>query len=192
MPSMSPPTLRLLSFLFFLPFHSLTRDIATKFLYPNFYAAYINFTDNSGVFLSTCACSVTFNNPSGSDSRYYVVVLHCRSSAVVWTANPATPMSSSSTLPLTGVRPRPLLHPSLARLIDTVPFNRCRCPPAVPSGELHLLDAANSAFAPPSITQPICSFLTSSYPSLPCSLQPLMKTTRPSLTTASSSPTMTS
>ncbi|KAG6473779.1 hypothetical protein ZIOFF_067696 [Zingiber officinale] len=132
--SLSPPTLRLLSFLFFLPFHSLTKDIATEFLYPNFYATYINFSDNSAVFLSTSACLVAFNNPSSSDSRYYVVVLHARSSAIVWNANPTTLMSSSSTLSLTGVWPRPILHQSLTRLVDTVPFNRCRRPPATPSG----------------------------------------------------------
>ncbi|KAG6471970.1 hypothetical protein ZIOFF_069425 [Zingiber officinale] len=147
MASMSPPTLRLLSFLFFLPFHYLIGDIATEFLYPNFYAAYINFTDNSNVFLSTSACSVAFNNPSGSDSRYYVIVLHARSDVVVWIANPATFMSSSSTLSLMGVRPRPILHQSLARLVNTVPFNRCRRPPATPSSELHLRDAANTSLS---------------------------------------------
>ncbi|KAG6473781.1 hypothetical protein ZIOFF_067698 [Zingiber officinale] len=118
---LSPPTLRFLSF-FFLPFHSLSEDIATEFLYPNFYAAYINFSDNSGVFLSTSAYLVAFNKPSSSDSRYYVVVLHARSSVVVWTANPTTLMSSSSTLSLTGVRPRAILHQSLARLVDTVAY----------------------------------------------------------------------
>ncbi|KAG6473782.1 hypothetical protein ZIOFF_067699 [Zingiber officinale] len=166
-----PLHLSFLSFLFLLPFHSLTRDIATEFLYPNFYAAYINFTDNSGVFLSTSACSIAFNIPSGSDSLYYVVALHARSGAVVWTANPTTLMSSSSTLSLLGVRPRPIHHQSLARLVDTVPFNCYRRPPTTPSGELHLLDATNASLCTsfdypsdmllPNQLLPISSLLTS-------------------------------
>ncbi|KAG6471967.1 hypothetical protein ZIOFF_069422 [Zingiber officinale] len=100
MASMSPPTLRLLSFLFFLPMHSLAGDIATEFIYPNFYAAYFNFTDNSNVFLLTSTFSVAFNILSGLDSRYYVIVLHACSGVIVWTANPATSVSSSSTLSL--------------------------------------------------------------------------------------------
>ncbi|KAG6471968.1 hypothetical protein ZIOFF_069423 [Zingiber officinale] len=66
------PTLQLLSFLFFLTFHSLAGGITTEFLYPNYYASYFNFTNNSNVFCSTSTFSVAFNNPSSLDSQYYL------------------------------------------------------------------------------------------------------------------------
>ncbi|XP_042440724.1 G-type lectin S-receptor-like serine/threonine-protein kinase At5g35370 [Zingiber officinale] len=169
--SLSPPHLRLLSFLFFLPLHSLAGHTAIEFLYPNFSTTYFDFVENSGVFLSSSAFSVAFQNPGGQDSRYYVVVLHARSSTTVWTANPAAPVPRSATLSLTASG-LALSFPNGSPAWSTPRLSAAAAAlQLLPSGELRLLDSANtslwSSFDYPTDTLlpnqllPVSSLLTS-------------------------------
>ncbi|KAG6471969.1 hypothetical protein ZIOFF_069424 [Zingiber officinale] len=116
MASMSPPTLRLLSFSFFLPFHSLAGDIATEFLSPTF----ILHT------LTSSTIPVSSSRPPPSQSP-----------STTLTAQNLDTMSSSST---------PALAPSFGQQILPIDVLIILSLPhdLLPSGELCLLNASNA------------------------------------------------
>ncbi|THU48167.1 hypothetical protein C4D60_Mb09t23380 [Musa balbisiana] len=138
--------LLLLLFLFLLTRASLAGPVATEFLYPNFTASYLNFVENSGVFLASPNATfvAAIANPGGQQSRFYLSLTQSATTTVVWSANRDAPAPRDGTVTLS---PRGLVvsHPNGSVLWSTPRLpSPVRALRLLDSGNFLLLDAANA------------------------------------------------
>ncbi|KAL3813099.1 hypothetical protein ACJIZ3_014367 [Penstemon smallii] len=85
------------------PCSVLSGPISYNSINPNFTASYLQFIDNSGVFLASKNNSfqARITNAKPESESYYVVVTHVSSNTIIWSANRNTPISKSSKLRFT-------------------------------------------------------------------------------------------
>ncbi|XP_065023121.1 G-type lectin S-receptor-like serine/threonine-protein kinase At5g35370 [Musa acuminata AAA Group] len=146
MPTSSSLFLLLLLFLFLLTRDSLAGPVATEFLYPNFTASYLNFVDNSGVFLASPNANfvAAIANPGGQQSRFYLSLTHSATRKVVWSANRDAPAPRDGTVTLS-TRGLVVSHPNGSVLWSTPRLpSPVRALRLLDSGNFLLLDAANA------------------------------------------------
>ncbi|CAL9168370.1 unnamed protein product [Musa hybrid cultivar] len=146
MPTSSSLFLLLLLFLFLLTGDSLAGPVATEFLYPNFTASYLNFVDNSGVFLASPNANfvAAIANPGGQQSRFYLSLTHSATRTVVWSANRDAPAPRDGTVTLS-TGGLVVSHPNGSVLWSTPRLpSPVRALRLLDSGNFLLLDAANA------------------------------------------------
>ncbi|KAH7525006.1 hypothetical protein FEM48_Zijuj06G0179400 [Ziziphus jujuba var. spinosa] len=114
-------------------------------IYPNFTASHLQFVDYNGAFLGSVngTFMASIIGLSQSPLSYYLSIIHKSTNTIIWTHNPSTPISESSTLLLT-INGLFITDASNNLIWSTPPFNSpVRALQLLETGNLILVDNRN-------------------------------------------------